>query len=119
MTVKTKRIYEPPARGDGHRVLVDRLWPRGVAKEDAHVDEWARDLAPSDALRRWFAHRAERFPEFERRYTEELREHADHVSAIRRRARSGTVTLVYAARDHEHSNAAVLAAIIRRGFPRA
>ena len=82
------------------------------------IDEWARDLAPSDELRRWFDHRPERFEEFKRRYTAELREHADQISALRRRAREGTVTLVYGARDADHSNAAVLAPIIRRGFPR-
>lgn len=119
MTVQAKRVYEPPSAEDGYRVLVDRLWPRGLAKGKARVDEWARDLAPSDALRRWFGHRPERFAEFKRRYTEELRPHADAISALRRRARSGTVTILYAARDSEHSNAAVLVPIIRRGFPRA
>lgn len=118
MSVRTKRVYEPSSRDDGFRVLIDRLWPRGLPKEKAAIDEWARDLAPSDQLRRWFAHRPERFPEFERRYVDELRRHADHISALRRRARSGTVTIVYAARDSVHSNAAVLAPIIRRGFRR-
>ncbi len=115
----TKRIYEPPEAGDGYRVLIDRLWPRGVSKAEARIDEWARELVPSDGLRRWFGHRPERFEEFRRRYTEELRSHTDHIAELRRRARSGTVTIVYAARDAEHSNAAVLAPIIRRGFPRA
>lgn len=118
MTVNTKRVYDPPARTDGYRVLIDRLWPRGLSKERAAIAEWARDLAPSDELRRWFDHRPERFAEFERRYTEELRAHAERISALRRRGRSGTVTIVYAARDSEHSNAAVLAPIVRRGFPR-
>jgi uncharacterized protein YeaO (DUF488 family) len=118
MSVETKRIYEQAASGDGYRVLIDRLWPRGISKAEAHLDEWARDLAPSDALRRWFGHRPERFPQFRTRYTEELRQHADRVAELRRRARSGTVTIVFAARDAEHSNAAVLAPILRRGFPR-
>jgi uncharacterized protein YeaO (DUF488 family) len=118
MSVETKRVYESASADDGYRVLIDRLWPRGLAKADARVDAWARTLAPSDELRRWFAHRPERFDEFRRRYTDELREHADEVAELRRRARGGKVTLVYAARDSEHSNAAVLAPIIRRGFPR-
>jgi uncharacterized protein YeaO (DUF488 family) len=111
-------VYDPPSGDDGYRVLIDRLWPRGLSKERAAVDEWARDLAPSDELRRWFGHRPERFQQFERRYTDELRDHADAISALRRRARTGTVTIVYAARDAEHSNAAVLAPIVRRGLPR-
>jgi uncharacterized protein YeaO (DUF488 family) len=117
VNIRTKRVYDPSAAADGYRVLIDRLWPRGLSKEKAHIDEWARDLAPSDELRRWFGHRPERFEEFKRRYTEELRDHTDAISALRRRARTGTVTIVYAARDSEHSNAAVLAPIIKRGFP--
>ena len=118
MSVRIKRVYEPPSRPDGYRVLIDRLWPRGLTKEKASIDEWARDLAPSDELRRWFGHRPELFEEFKRRYTEELREHADLISALRRRARTGTVTIVYAAHDTDHSNAAVLGPIVSRGFPR-
>jgi uncharacterized protein YeaO (DUF488 family) len=117
MSVRTKRVYERPSTDDGYRVLIDRLWPRGVSKEKARVDEWARDLAPSDELRRWFGHRPERFAEFARRYTDELRDQADAISELRRRGRRGTVTIVYGARDSEHSNAAVLAPIVRRGFP--
>ena len=94
MSVRIKRVYEPPSRADGYRVLIDRLWPRGVSKEKASIDEWARDLAPSDELRRWFGHRPELFEEFKRRYTEELREQADLISALRRRARTGTVTML-------------------------
>jgi uncharacterized protein YeaO (DUF488 family) len=118
MSVRIKRVYEPPSRADGYRVLIDRLWPRGVSKEKASIDEWARDLAPSDELRRWFGHRPELFEEFKRRYTEELREQADLISALRRRARTGTVTIVYAAHDTDHSNAAVLGPIVSRGFRR-
>jgi uncharacterized protein YeaO (DUF488 family) len=118
MIVRTKRVYEPPSAADGYRVLIDRLWPRGVSKEKARIDEWARELAPSDQLRRWFGHRPERFEQFKRRYTDELRDQADQISALRRRARTGTVTIVYAARDSDHSNAAVVAPILKRGFPR-
>lgn len=117
MSVRTKRVYEPPSPADGHRVLIDRLWPRGLSKEKARVDEWARDLAPSDELRRWFGHRPERFEAFAHRYTDELHDQADAISELRRRGRRGTVTIVYGARDSEHSNAAVLAPIVRRGFP--
>ncbi len=119
MSIETKRVYEPAAADDGYRVLIDRLWPRGLSKARARVDEWARELAPSDELRRWFAHRPERFDEFRRRYTEELRERADAIAELRRRARTGAVTLLFAARDAEHSNSAVLAQIVRRRFPRA
>lgn len=117
MSIRTKRAYEPASPADGYRVLIDRLWPRGLSKEKAQIDEWARELAPSSELRRWFGHRPERFEEFKRRYTQELRDQADAISALRRRARQGTVTIVYAARDVEHSNAAVLAPIIKHGFP--
>jgi uncharacterized protein YeaO (DUF488 family) len=116
--IATKRVYEPAAPDDGYRVLVDGLWPRGLSKAEARLDEWARELAPSPAVRRWYAHRPERFDEFRRRYTEELRARAGEVAALRRRSRDGTVTLLFAARDADHSNAAVLAAIVRRGFPR-
>jgi uncharacterized protein YeaO (DUF488 family) len=118
ISVEAKRVYESASADDGYRVLIDRLWPRGLSRADARLDAWARALAPSDELRRWFAHRPERFDEFRRRYTEELRDHAGEVAELRRRARGGKVTLVYAAGDSEHSNAAVLAPIIRRGFPR-
>lgn len=117
MSAQAKRVYEPASSDDGYRVLIDRLWPRGISRQKAHIDEWARDLAPSDDLRRWFGHRPERFEQFKRRYTGELRHHADEIAELRKRARTGTVTLVYAAHDSEHSNAAVLAPIIRRGFP--
>ena len=116
MSVQAKRVYDSPSPGDGYRVLIDRLWPRGLSKEKARIDEWARELAPSDELRRWFGHRPERFDEFRRRYTDELRAQADAISELRRRARTGTVTIVFGARDAEHSNAAVLVPIVKRGF---
>jgi uncharacterized protein YeaO (DUF488 family) len=94
VAVRLKRAYEPPDPSDGYRVLVDRLWPRGVAKDAARLDEWARDLAPSPELRKWFGHDPERFDEFRRRYAEELADREEQVSALRRRARNGTVTLV-------------------------
>jgi uncharacterized protein YeaO (DUF488 family) len=116
MAVRTKRVYEPADASDGYRVLIDRLWPRGVSKERAHLDEWARDLAPSTELRRWFGHDPARFPEFRRRYREELEAQGEKLRELRRRARGGTVTLVYAARDSELNDAVVLAELLRRGM---
>lgn len=113
--VRIKRAYEPPSDDDGYRVLVDRLWPRGVSREGARLDEWARDLAPSTELRRWFGHEAGRFEEFRRRYTAELAAHEARLEELRRRARGGTVTLVYGARDTERNGAVVLAEVLRAG----
>ena len=115
MPVRTKRIYEPPSPGDGHRVLIDGMWPRGISRERAAIDDWARELAPSAALRRWYGHEPERFEEFGRRYRAELGAHRERLTDLRRRSRSGVLTLVFAARDAEHSNAAVLADLLRRG----
>jgi uncharacterized protein YeaO (DUF488 family) len=115
MDVRLKRAYEPPARSDGYRVLIDRIWPRGVSKEHAHLDEWARELAPSSELRRWFAHDPARFAEFRRRYLDELEAQQEKLRELRRRAREGTLTLVYGARDTEHNDAVVLAELLRRG----
>lgn len=115
MDVRTKRAYEPAEPGDGFRVLIDRLWPRGVKKDDAHIDAWAKELAPSDELRRWFGHDPARFEEFARRYREELAAHGDVIERLRERAERGTLTIVFGARDAEHSNAAVLAPLLREG----
>jgi uncharacterized protein YeaO (DUF488 family) len=111
--VKTKRVYEPASDADGYRVLIDRLWPRGVSRERARLDEWAKDLAPSDELRRWFGHDPERFEEFRRRYTRELSAHEEELDDLRQRAADGTVTIVFGAKDAEHSNAAVMADLLR------
>jgi uncharacterized protein YeaO (DUF488 family) len=105
-----KRAYEEPAPADGARVLVDRLWPRGVSKDRARLDEWLKDLAPSDALRRWYGHDPAKWEEFRRRYRAELagpaqRAALDHLRELRRR---GPLTLVFSARDADHSDAAVL-----------
>lgn len=115
MVVRLKRAYERPAASDGYRVLIDRLWPRGVKREDSRLDEWARELAPSGELRRWFGHDPERFDEFRRRYTAELAGQEEKLRELRRRARRGTLTLVYGARDTEHNDAVVLAEILRAG----
>jgi uncharacterized protein YeaO (DUF488 family) len=115
VAVRIKRAYEPAGPGDGYRVLVDRLWPRGVPKEEARLAEWARDLSPSPELRRWFGHDPGRFEEFRRRYRAELDAEDAKLRELRRRARTGTVTLVYGARDTEHNGAVVLAELLRRG----
>jgi uncharacterized protein YeaO (DUF488 family) len=113
--VRLKRAYEPLAASDGYRVLIDRIWPRGVSREEARLDEWARELAPSSELRRWFDHDPARFEEFRRRYKDELAAQDDKLRELRRRARARTLTLVYGARDTEHNDAVVLAEILRRG----
>jgi uncharacterized protein YeaO (DUF488 family) len=115
MDVRLKRAYEPAAATDGSRVLIDRIWPRGVSREEAQLDEWARELAPSGELRRWFSHDPDRFAEFRRRYRAELAAQEAKLRELRRRARQGTLTLVYAARDTEHNDAVVLAELLRRG----
>jgi uncharacterized protein YeaO (DUF488 family) len=117
MDVRLKRAYEPAASADGYRVLVDRLWPRGISRQRAKLDAWEKDLAPSTKLRRWFGHEPRRFEEFRRRYIEELRGQRPRLTALRRRARAGAVTLVYSAHDTEHNDAVVLADVLRRGLP--
>jgi uncharacterized protein YeaO (DUF488 family) len=110
--VRLKRAYEPPAPEDGERILVDRLWPRGVSKADAALDAWMKDIAPSTGLRQWFAHDPARWETFRDRYAEELRDHADLVEQLRERARRGPITLVYSAHDAEHNDAVVLRDIV-------
>ena len=119
MDVRLKRVYDPAAPADGYRVLIDRLWPRGVSREQAELDEWDRELSPSAELRKWFGHEPSRFEEFRRRYVEELQEDRRRIAGLRRRAREGTLTLVYSARDTEHNDAVVLAEVLRRGLPRS
>ncbi len=106
--IQLKRVYEKPARGDGLRVLVERLWPRGLSKERAAVDLWLKDVAPSPELRKWFGHDPDRWVEFQKRYARELRENKEAVGLLKEKARKGTVTLVYAARDEEHNGALAL-----------
>ena len=113
MSVRLKRAYEPPAPTDGYRVLIDRLWPRGVARANARLDEWARELAPSTELRRWFGNDPARFAEFRQRYVEELSAQEEKLRELRGRARNTTLTLVYGARDTEHNDAVVLAELLR------
>jgi uncharacterized protein YeaO (DUF488 family) len=106
--LRLKRAYEPAEPGDGVRILVDRLWPRGVSKEEASLDDWEKAIAPSSELRQWFGHDQPRWAEFQRRYRVELRQHRQELDRIRTLARTQTVTLVYSAHDEEHNDAVVL-----------
>ena len=108
MTILVKRIYEPAAESDGFRVLVDRLWPRGIAKERAALDLWLPDLGPSTELRQWFNHDPTRWDEFRRRYQAELKEKKELVEELEGRAKEGMVTLLYSAKDEAHNQAVVL-----------
>ena len=110
--ISIKRIYDPPAPADGRRVLVDRLWPRGVAKETAHIDEWLKEIAPSDELRKWFGHDPARWEEFRQRYRQELQGHSELLERLGKEARQGNVTLLFAAKDMEHNNAVVLKEVL-------
>ena len=106
--VRMKRAYEKPAHDDGTRILIDRLWPRGVKKTDAALDDWAKELAPSTELRQWFGHDPARWQEFRKRYTAEIHQHPDEFERLREFARKGTLTLVYSAHDEAHNDAMVL-----------
>jgi len=108
MTIQLKRAYEKPSAQDGLRVLVDRLWPRGVSKAEARVDEWMKDIAPSDGLRKWFHQDRSRWHEFRRRYLSELKQHRDVLRPLAARARQRRVTLLYSSKDDERNNAVVL-----------
>lgn len=110
--VGLKRAYATPAAADGSRILVDRLWPRGVTKATAAIDLWAKDIAPSTALRKWFGHDPARWPEFRLRYSREIHRHRDRLDQLRKLARSGRITLVYAAHDQSHNDAVVLRDVI-------
>ena len=110
--VRLKRAYEPAAPSDGVRVLVDRLWPRGVSKAKAAIDHWLRELAPSHELRRWFGHDVDRWDEFRRRYRAELEQHSEALEQLRQLAREGRITLVFGARDETHNDAVVLRDIL-------
>jgi len=112
--VKLKRIYEPAGRGDGYRVLVDRLWPRGVSKAKAKVDVWLKDIAPSDKLRKWFGHDVKRWPEFKKKYLTELKKNRAAVLELKKIIRQKkTVTLLYGAKDEEHNQAVVIKSLIK------
>jgi uncharacterized protein YeaO (DUF488 family) len=106
--IKLKRVYDEPFKRDGLRILVERLWPRGVSKEKAAVDLWLKELAPSTELRKWFNHEPEKWPEFRKQYWSELEQKSDLLVLLKHRATEGTVTFVYAAHDEEHNSAVAL-----------
>lgn len=116
MTFEIKRVYEPAAPSDGLRVLVDRLWPRGVSRSKAHLDEWMKDIGPSPQLRKWFGHRPERFAEFKKRYVKELGGNPA-VAELRGLGRGAHVTLLYGARDPQVNHAVVLQSVLKSGAP--
>lgn len=115
--IRVKRTYEPCAHEDGRRILVDRLWPRGMRKEALHMDAWMKEVAPSPELRRWFGHRAERWDEFRRRYAEELDAKPEAWAPIADAGRRGTVTLLHSARDPAHNGAVALREYLARVRP--
>ena len=106
--IKIKRVYDPPEPGDGKRILIDRLWPRGLKKEDLKMDEWLKEIAPSDKLRKWFSHDPKKYREFKKRYAKELDEKSGILGRIKTEAKKGTVTILFSAKDTEHNNATVL-----------
>lgn len=117
MTIQLKRAYDDASQSDGYRVLVERLWPRGVSKEDAKLDDWTKDIAPSTELRKWFNHDIDRWEEFQERYRNELDENDDAqaiLDELRTRASNGTLSLVFGSKDTEHNSAVVLKAVLEQ-----
>lgn len=108
MTIQVKRVYEPPDAGDGRRILVDRLWPRGLSKEKAKIDHWVREIAPSNGLRHWYGHDPDKWSEFKRRYFAELDANPDAVAAMRRAMGDGAVTFVFSSKEPRINNAFAL-----------
>ncbi len=108
MSVRVKRVYDQPAKADGYRVLVDRLWPRGLKKSEARIDEWLREIAPSTTLRKWFKHDPSRWKEFKEKYAAELDGHREQVETLVREARRRNVTRLFSAKETEHNNAVAL-----------
>jgi uncharacterized protein YeaO (DUF488 family) len=114
MSISVKRIYEAPEKDDGFRALVDHLWPRGMKKEDAHIDRWFKEIAPTDELRKWFGHDPAKWEEFKRRYFDELDAHPERLSELIKIAGKGTLTLLFAAKTEEFNNAVALKEYIER-----
>ena len=112
--LQIKRIYAEPSQEDGKRILVDRLWPRGLTKEKAKVDLWLKEVAPSNELRKWFSHDPKKWPEFKRKYLDELKNLNAPIALLRQEASQGTVTLLYGARDEEHNEAVVLLELLQK-----
>jgi uncharacterized protein YeaO (DUF488 family) len=112
--VRLKRVYDKPAKADGRRVLVDRIWPRGLTKKEARIDDWVKEIAPSDRLRKWFGHDPARWEEFNRRYATELSKRRGQVEQLAREAEKRTVTLLFGAKDINHNNAVALMEYLQR-----
>lgn len=112
LKIKCKRVYDDVANNDGYRLLVDRIWPRGVSKDDANLDEWNKDLAPSDDLRKWFDHDEKRFEEFAKRYKKELEEQKENLKRIKNLAEDKRVCLLFGAKDEAHNQAIVLKEVL-------
>ncbi|MCC6840414.1 MAG: DUF488 domain-containing protein [Flavobacteriales bacterium] len=112
MDIRIKRIYEAPAKDDGYRLLVDRLWPRGLSKESAHIDEWMKEIGPSNELRKWFGHEPPKYAEFKRRYEHELKAMPELLEHIRALAKKQRVSLLYSAHDEAHNQAVVLLGVL-------
>jgi uncharacterized protein YeaO (DUF488 family) len=117
LNIRLKRAYEPPSPEDGVRVLVDRLWPRGLGKSEAAIDHWLKELAPSSELRRWFGHDPLKWAEFRRKYLAELSDRTELLRKLRQAAREGPLTLVYSARDQEHNQVVVLRDVLNGAPP--
>ena len=114
MNIQTKRVYEQPADNDGSRILVDRLWPRGLTKEKAKLDLWLKEIAPSTELRQWFGHEPKKWKGFRGRYETELRHNSELIEMLKTKAKQGTITLLYGARDEKHNEALVLKQFLER-----
>ena len=110
--IEIKRIYDPASADDGKRIYIDRLWPRGMKKENVKIDEWLKEISPSDSLRKWFGHDPSKYAEFKRRYTKELEKHSEILERIRKEGKKETVTLLFSAKDVKHNNATVMKEIL-------
>jgi len=113
-TIKIKRIYEDPSKNDGYRILIDRVWPRGVSKENAKLDDWMKDIAPSNELRKWFDHDPDKFDEFAKRYLKALNYKKENLMEVRKKAKDQAVTLLYGAKDTEHNQGVVLLKVLKK-----
>lgn len=113
--IKTKRVYDPFEKDDGFRVLIDRLWPRGIRKEDAHIDEWVKDISPSDELRKWYSHDPEKWKEFKKRYYNELRDKGDLLSTLANRE-GKTITLIFSSKELKYNNAEALKEYLEKNY---
>jgi len=113
-SIRIKRIYEEVYDQDGHRILIDRLWPRGVSKEEAKLDDWKKEIAPSEKLRKWFDHDPDKFEEFSKKYKEELKSKSENINSIREIAKEHRVTLLFGAKDEKHNHAIILKEVLEK-----